>query len=124
MLRRLLEASPKIEVVGDSADGLDIVKLAHQMRPTAIVLDLDLPSLAGRALVERITSSSPTPIFVLTSGRPSENARVVMALHRLGVVAVFPKPSVAEGWTTLGRTLCEALLQVPRGLLQPVMEGG
>lgn len=112
VLRRLFESSPRIEVVGDCADGLEVVKLASNSKPSAIVLDLDLPSLAGRALVERITSRSPAPIFVLTSGRAPKNARVVMALHRLGVVAVYPKPAVPDGWTALGRTLCEALLEV------------
>lgn len=112
VLRRLLEASPAIEVVGDSADGLEIVRFAAEKKPTAIVLDLDLPSLAGRALVERIDSQTQTPIFVLTPRQTPGNARVVMGLHRLGVVAVFPKPAVPDEWTALGRTLTEALLQV------------
>jgi DNA-binding NarL/FixJ family response regulator len=47
VLRRLLEQAPEIEVVGDSDDGREVVRLAAEKRPAAIILDLDLPSLSG-----------------------------------------------------------------------------
>ena len=55
VLRRFLEESPGLEVVADTADGAEAVRLVVEKVPNAVVLDLDLPSLSGRALVERIT---------------------------------------------------------------------
>lgn len=112
VLRRLLEQAPEIEVVADSDDGNEVVRLAAEKAPAAIVLDLDLPSLGGRALVKRITAGGRIPIFVLTPRRNRENTRTAMSLQNLGVVAVFPKPESPSEWNALGQTLGEAVRQV------------
>ena len=112
VLRRLLEQRPEIEVVADSDDGREVVHLAAEKRPAAIILDLDLPSLSGRALVKRITAGARIPIFVLTPKRSHEDTRTAMSLHNLGVVAVFPKPEVPSEWNALGQTLGEAVRHV------------
>jgi len=109
VLRRLLEQAPEIEVVADSDDGGEVVRLAAEKTPAAIVLDLDLPSLSGRALVKRITAGRRIPIFVLTPKRSRENTRTAMSLHNLGVVEVFPKPESPLEWNNLGQTLGEAV---------------
>ena len=112
VLRRLLEQAPEIEVVGDSNDGREVARLAAEKKPSAIVLDLDLPSLGGRALVKRITAGGRIPIFALTPKRSRENTRTAMSLHNLGVVAVFAKPESTSEWNTLGQTLSEAVRHV------------
>ncbi len=122
VLRRLLEQAPEIEVVADSGDGREVVRLAAEKRPAAIVLDLDLPSLSGRALVKRITAGRRVPIFVLTPKRSHENTRTAISLHNLGVVAVFPKPEVPSEWSALGQTLSEAVRHV--GLESELGKGG
>lgn len=112
VLRRLLEQTPGIEVVADSDDGNEVVRLIAEKTPAAVILDLDLPSLNGRALIQRISAGARIPIFVLTPKRSHENTRIAMSLHSLGVVAVFPKPESPNEWTDLGRTLSEAMRHV------------
>lgn len=109
VIRRLLEQVAEIEVVADADDGREVVRLAAEKTPAAIVLDLDLPSLSGRALVKRITAGGRVPIFVLTPKSSHENTRAAMSLHNLGVVAVFPKPESPSEWNALGQALREAL---------------
>ena len=112
VLRRLLEKTPGIEVVADADDGGEVLRLAVEKSPAAMILDLDLPSLSGRALVERISAVGRIPIFVLTPKSDRENTRTAMSLHNLGVVAVFPKPEAPPEWNDLGRTLSEAVRQI------------
>ena len=112
VLRRLLEATPGIEVVADSDDGREIAHLVLEKKPSAVVLDLDLLSLGGRGLVERINRGASVPIFALTPKRGRDNARTAMSLHKLGVVAVFPKPEAPSEWNALGKTLGEAVLSI------------
>jgi two-component system chemotaxis response regulator CheB len=112
VLRRLLEEAPGIEVVADADDGGEVVRLVAEMAPTAVILDLDLPSLRGRALVERITTGTRIPIFVLAPKGNQENTRIAISLHNLGVVAVFPKPEAPSEWNALGRALTDAVRQV------------
>ena len=54
VLRRLLEQAPEIEVVADSGDGNEVVRLAAEKVPAAIVLDLDLPSLGASQIEPRL----------------------------------------------------------------------
>jgi two-component system chemotaxis response regulator CheB len=105
----LLEEVAEIEVVADADDGRDVVRLAAETTPAAIVLDLDLPSLSGRALVKRISAGLRVPIFVLTPKSSHEITRAAMSLHSLGVVAVFPKPESPSEWNALGQVLRETL---------------
>lgn len=109
VLRRLFEGEAGVEVVGDAADGPELVRLATEQSARAIILDFALPSLNGRALVEELAARSSARIFILTPKRNRESTRLAMALHKLGVVAVLPKPEIPEEWTELGRTLGEAL---------------
>jgi chemotaxis response regulator CheB len=89
------------------------------MTPDAIVLDLDLPSVAGRALVEKIASLTRTRIFALTPGQNGDAARSAISLLNIGVVAVFPKPDVPDDWIDLVRTLSEALRQLGASSASP-----
>ncbi len=109
VLRRLLEQASEIEVIADSDDGREVVRLAAEKTPAAIILDLDLPSLSGRALIKRITAGGRVPIFVLTPKQNHQSTRAAMSLHSLGVVAVFPKPESPSEWNALGKALCEAV---------------
>ena len=116
VLRRLLDEAPGIEVIAAVADGREVAHLTVEKKPLAVVLDLDLPSLSGRALVERITSRSRVPIFVLAPRRDSASARIAMGLSNLGVAAVFHKPETPQEWKSLGRILSEAVRQVRPGV--------
>lgn len=97
-------------MVADAADGEQAVRLAIETSPRAVVLDFDLPSLGGRELVEQLLAKTSASVFLLTPRRNRENTRLAMALYRLGVVAVHPKPEIPEEWTALGRTLTDVLL--------------
>jgi two-component system chemotaxis response regulator CheB len=104
-----LDAAPGIEVVGDAGDGERAVLLAIEKSPSAVILDLNLPTLSGRSLVEKLVARTSASVFVLTPRRNQESTRLAMALHRLGVVAVYPKPEVPHEWSALGQTLSDTL---------------
>jgi two-component system chemotaxis response regulator CheB len=116
VLRRLLEEEQRIEVIADVEDGREAVRLAAEKRPLAVILDLELQSLGGRALVERITDGAGVPIFVLVPKQDSANARLAMRLCNHGVATVFPKPQTVNEWKALGRTLRDTLLQIGTGV--------
>jgi two-component system chemotaxis response regulator CheB len=114
VLRRLLEEGRGIEIVADVADGGELVRLVGEASPAAVVLDLDLPSLNGRPLVENINARVQVPIFVLAPRQSPESTRLAMGLSNLGVAAVYPKPETPDEWKVLGRGLGEAIRQVGR----------
>ncbi|WP_033288188.1 response regulator [Amycolatopsis jejuensis] len=63
----LLEAAPGIEVVGEARDGLEAVRLAAQLSPEVILMDIRLPGLDGVSATTRILTGPDSPrVLILT----------------------------------------------------------
>jgi len=112
VLRRLLGAFEKIEIVGETDDGLKLVELVRGTRPEALVMDLDLAGLGGRELIEAVAEVEKTPIFAMIPPLRTDTTRIAFAAHGLGVIAVHPKPDHPDGWADLGRALGTAIVEV------------
>lgn len=66
-LRSLLETEPGLQVVGEAADGLEAVKLASELRPDLLILDIGLPRLNGIDVAARVQKLDPPPwVIILT----------------------------------------------------------
>jgi DNA-binding NarL/FixJ family response regulator len=65
-LRALLAASGDLEVVGESADGAAAVRLAAELKPDVVVMDLSLPGLHGTEALRRIKATSTARVVVLS----------------------------------------------------------
>jgi DNA-binding NarL/FixJ family response regulator len=68
--RALLGSEPDIEVVGEAGDGAQAVRLAAQLRPDVILMDIRMPGMDGLAATKQIASDpllSGVRIIVLTT---------------------------------------------------------
>jgi DNA-binding NarL/FixJ family response regulator len=50
----VLGTQPDFDVVGEAADGSEVVRLAEKLRPDVILLDLEMPGVDGVAALERL----------------------------------------------------------------------
>jgi DNA-binding NarL/FixJ family response regulator len=57
--RQLLEQSTDLQVVGEAADGLEAVRMAAEIQPDVIVMDVRLPRLNGIEATRTITTRFP-----------------------------------------------------------------
>lgn len=64
-LRMILESDPDIEVVGEGDNGDDAVRLAEEVRPDVVLLDIRMPGTDGLTAAARITDLPEPPRVVL-----------------------------------------------------------
>jgi two-component system, chemotaxis family, protein-glutamate methylesterase/glutaminase len=86
-IRAAIAADPGIEVVGEARTGRDAIALVERLRPSAVVLDLELPGLAAIEIIERIMAIRPTPILVCSTEGDAERAAAALAAGAIDVVA-------------------------------------
>ncbi len=86
-LRMFLSLDPDFEVVGEAQDGAEAVRLARQLKPDVVLMDLIMPVMDGIAAIKVIRSELPeVEVLALTS--VLENASVIGAV-RAGAMARF-----------------------------------
>ncbi|HZM52639.1 MAG TPA: response regulator transcription factor [Vicinamibacteria bacterium] len=127
-LRTLLEAEHGFTVVGEAGGGEEAIRLAQQLKPDILLLDLAMPGVSGMdALAELAAAPTPVRIILLTAG--IEKAEIVKALQ-LGAAGVVLKSaatdllfksirSVIAGQHWIGRDAVTDLVQALRAQLEP-----
>ncbi|MCB9759828.1 MAG: response regulator transcription factor [Alphaproteobacteria bacterium] len=114
-LRRLINLQDDMEVVGEAADGAEVVRLLEVCPCEVIVLDLSLPHLRGLELVYLIRERHPKLRILVFSVQPED--RLSLHLLEAGVAGYLNKDhgvdAVIEGIRTVaaGRRFLTERLQ-------------
>jgi response regulator NasT len=77
------------EVVGQAGDGSQAVKLAEELRPDLVILDVKMPVLDGISAAEQIGEAKIAPVLMLTAFSQRE---LVERARDAGAMAYLVKP--------------------------------
>ena len=72
LFRLMLENDGRFEVVGEAGDGETAVRLAEELRPDVIVLDVAMPKLDGIHAIPLLHEADPGVRILVLSGFESE----------------------------------------------------
>lgn len=79
-------------VIGEAGDGEEAVRLAEQLKPDLVVMDIKMPVLDGISAAERIVSAKIAPVVLLTAFSQRE---LVERARDAGAMAYVVKPFTA-----------------------------
>jgi DNA-binding NarL/FixJ family response regulator len=113
-LSTIVDVEDDITVVGQASDGAEALRLARQLRPDVVLMDLKMPNVDGVQAIERIRSELPeTHVLILTTYADEE---YIMDGIRAGARGYLLKDASPD-------ELVRAIRIVARGesLLQPTV---
>lgn len=104
-LRKLIDAEPDMEVVGEAGDGAEVVEKAKELDPDVVLLDLVMPGVDGMtALVQCRRDCPRSRVLVLTMHDSASHLQAAVAASAAGYVA---KRAAATELLTAIRTVHE-----------------
>ena len=105
-LRRVLEAEKDMEVIIEVADGDEALRIAKQLSPDLVIMDINLPGMNGLQVTRELKAVMPDiAVIMLTAYHDDEQ---IFHAVRAGAAAYFPKDVTP-------RRLVDAIRQVVQG---------
>ena len=118
-LQMLLSREPDFEVAGQAADAAEAVRLADELRPDVVLMDIGLPEMDGIEATQAIKAAHPaTKVLMLTS---KESERDVFAALAAGADAYCLKGTDAQKLATAVRAVHEGTAWLDPGIARLVL---
>ena len=115
-LRFLLTQDPEIEIAGEADDGREAVRLAAELQPNIVIMDIAMPQLNGLDAAQQITKANPRAAVIMLSMysdeefliralsagakgyllKDSAEADVLRAVHAVAQGRTYFTPSIAH----------------------------
>jgi DNA-binding NarL/FixJ family response regulator len=93
-LREVLNAQPDLVVVGEAADGEEALRVARELLPRVVLVDVNIPTLNGLQVARRLRQDVPGARAVILTGY-DDDEQVFHAI-RAGAHGYFPKDVMPE----------------------------
>ena len=104
--RRIMEQEEGLEVVGEAADGNEAVRLATELKPDIIIMDISMPHLDGIEATRQIKTLCPSISVLILSAY--DNDQFIFSLLEAGAAGYLLKD-------VRGRELVDAVRAVYAG---------
>lgn len=122
-VKRILEEVGGVEVIGEAADGLELLALLRKVTPDLVILDISMPNLRGLEAIREIKASHPgVQVLMLTMHKDEEYLAYALTAGAAGfLLKQDADPELLAALTTIrrGKTyLSPAISEVVPDLLR------
>lgn len=93
-IRSMLEGYGDLQIVGEAGDGYEAIDLVQQLRPTVVLMDINMPRMNGIEATAKIRSGYPDTIIIGLS--VNANAPYQELMKRAGAARLIPKEEAPE----------------------------
>ncbi|MGW4640289.1 response regulator [Sphaerisporangium sp. NPDC004334] len=94
-LRVIIGAQPDLEVVGEAADGAEVMAMVARTRPDVLLMDVRMPAIDGIEATRRLLAASGTPprVLVITTFENDDHVYDALRAGASGFVLKRTRPA-------------------------------
>ena len=92
LIKDILSASPRIEILGTARNGEEALEKIKEGRPDVVTMDVEMPVLNGMDALKIIMKEAPVPVVMLSS-TTKEGAENTLKAIQYGAADFVAKPS-------------------------------
>jgi DNA-binding NarL/FixJ family response regulator len=94
-LRTVLDAEPDLTVVGEAADGVDVVPAVTRLRPDVVLMDVRMPAVDGIQATRLLTTrlAAPPRVLVITTFENDEHVYAALQAGASGFLLKRARPA-------------------------------
>lgn len=86
----IVNQDPELEVIATASNGAEAVKMAAELNPQVITMDIEMPVMDGISAVREIMAKCPTPILMFSS-LTHDGAKATLDALDAGALDFLPK---------------------------------
>lgn len=95
----VLQREYEVEIIGRASDGCQAVELVSELQPDLVIMDVSMPQMDGLTAAAIISSRYPATSVVLMSG--DESPQLCTLARKFGANTFIHKPALSTGIAAL-----------------------
>lgn len=120
-LQTALAEEPDMQVIGEASNGIDAIRLAAELTPDVIIMDLLMPGMGGLDAIAAIYSANPQAKLLVSTSLEEEEK--ILAAIQAGALGYFPKTASRAYLLEAIRKVADGVPYLPAEIAQKLFKG-